>query len=460
MKKVLPILLVVLVLVVLGILGWFYISEQQKANTMSDLQTTPATRGNLVATVGATGMVRTDQTVFLTWQTSGTIEVIHVKVGDRVEPGQVIATLERTSLPQNAILAEADLIDAQNALDDLLNSTTVTTQALQRVYQARQAIIEAERALDVYDKKEYKDKLETARKDVIDREDKLTDAEEAFEPYVDWDEDNDTRKRYEQELEDAQNAYDEAVRVVDLLELEKQAAQAALDNAQAVLADAERAYDRVKDGPNPDEVSILEARIDAAQAALDSTQIRASTAGTVTELSVQAGDKVSPGSLAVRIDNLDRLLVDVNVSEVDINRIKVGEEVNLTFDAIMEQEYHGLVSEVAQVGSINQGVVEFLVTVELTDADENVKPGMTAAINIIVEQLDNVLLVPNRAVRVVNGQRVVYILQNNELVTVRITLGASSDTESEVLDGSLKSGDLIVLNPPQFFEPGGGFFGR
>jgi len=460
MKKVLPILLVVLVLVVLGILGWFYISEQQKANTMSDLQTTPATRGNLVATVGATGMVRTDQTVFLTWQTSGTIEVIHVKVGDRVEPGQVIATLERTSLPQNAILAEADLIDAQNALDDLLNSTTVTTQALQRVYQARQAIIEAERALDVYDKKEYKDKLETARKDVIDREDKLTDAEEAFEPYVDWDEDNDTRKRYEQELEDAQNAYDEAVRVVDLLELEKQAAQAALDNAQAVLADAERAYDRVKDGPNPDEVSILEARIAAAQAALDSTQIRASTAGTVTELSVQAGDKVSPGSLAVRIDNLDRLLVDVNVSEVDINRIKVGEEVNLTFDAIMEQEYHGLVSEVAQVGSINQGVVEFLVTVELTDADENVKPGMTAAINIIVEQLDNVLLVPNRAVRVVNGQRVVYILQNNELVTVRITLGASSDTESEVLDGSLKSGDLIVLNPPQFFEPGGGFFGR
>ena len=460
MKKVLPILLVVLVLVVLGILGWFYISEQQKANTMSDLQTTPATRGNLVATVGATGMVRTDQTVFLTWQTSGTVEVIHVKVGDRVEPGQVIATLERTSLPQNAILAEADLINAQNALDDLLSSNTVTTQALQSVYQARQAIIEAERTLDVYDKKEYKDKLETARKDVIDREDKLTDAEEAFEPYVDWDEDNDTRKRYEQELEDAQNAYDEAVRVVDLLELEKQAAQAALDNARAVLADAERAYDRVKDGPNPDEVSILEARIAAAQAALDSTQIKASTAGTVTELSVQAGDKVSPGSLAVRIDNLDRLLVDVNVSEVDINRIKVGEEVNLTFDAIMEQEYHGLVSEVAQVGSINQGVVEFLVTVELTDADENVKPGMTAAINIIVEQLDNVLLVPNRAVRVVNGQRVVYILQNNELVTVRITLGASSDTESEVLDGSLKSGDLIVLNPPQFFEPGGGFFGR
>ncbi len=460
MKKALPILLAIVVLLIVGVLGWFYISERQKAGEMNDLQTTTATRGSLVATVGATGMVRTDQTVLLTWQTYGTVEQVTVQVGDRVEAGQVIATLERTSLPQNAILAEADLISAQNALDDLLNSNSASAQALQRMYQARQAVIEAERALDVYDEKAYKDKLETARKDVIDREDKLTAAQDTFEPYADWDEDNDTRKRYEQELEDAQNAYDEAIRVVDLLELEQQAAQATLDASQAILADAEREYDRLKDGPDADEVTILEARIAAAQAAIDSTQIKASMAGTITEISSKAGDKVSPGSLAVRIDNLDRLLVDVNVSEVDINRITTGEPVNLTFDAIMDQEYHGLVSEVAQVGSINQGVVEFLVTVELTDADESVKPGMTAAINIVVQQLDNVLLVPNRAVRVVDGQRVVYTLQNNELVSVRITLGASSDTESEVVDGNLKSGDLIVLNPPQFFEAGGGFFGR
>jgi hypothetical protein len=55
----------------------------------------------------------------------------------------------------------------------------------------------------------------------------------------------------------------------------------------------------------------------------------------------------------------------------------------------------------------------------------------------------------------------VYILENGELVSVRVTLGASSDTESEVVDGNLKSGDLIVLNPPQIFEAGGGPpFGR
>ena len=460
MKKAIPVLIVIVVVLIAGFFGVRYLMQRQSTSQLEDLQTVAASRGSLTATIGATGMVHADQTVLLSWQTSGTVEQVNVKVGDRVEVGQVLASLAQTSLSQNVILAEADLINAQNALDDLLSSNSAAAQALQNVYSTRQAVIETERALDVYDEKEYKAALEKARNDVVDREEKLTDAQDNFEPYADWNEDNDTRKRYEQELEDAQNAYDEAVRIVDLLELEHQSAQAALDAAQAALADAEREYDRLKDGPDPDEVTILEARIAAAQATLDQVYINSPITGTVTEFSIVVGDEVNPGSMAIRIDNLDRLLVDVRVSEVDINRITMSEPVKLTFDAILNNEYNGIVTEVAQVGLVTQGVVEFMVTVELTDADEYVKPGMTAAINIVVEQMDNVLLVPNRAVRVVDGQRVVYILQNGELVSVRITLGASSDTESEVVDGNLKSGDLIVLNPPQIFEAGGGPFGR
>ena len=73
---------------------------------------------------------------------------------------------------------------------------------------------------------------------------------------------------------------------------------------------------------------------------------------------------------------------------------------------------------------------------------------MTAAVNIVVDQLQDVLLVPNRAVRVLEGKRVVYVLKDGSLQPVEITLGASSDTVSEVLEGELKEGDLIVLNPP------------
>jgi HlyD family secretion protein len=104
-------------------------------------------------------------------------------------------------------------------------------------------------------------------------------------------------------------------------------------------------------------------------------------------------------------------------------------------------------------------VVEFDVTVELIDADQNVKPGMTAAVNIVVDQITDALLVPNRAVRVVDGQRVVYILSNNQLKSVNVTLGASSDSESQVMDGDLRLGDQIVLNPPQDLFSTGGPFG-
>jgi HlyD family secretion protein len=140
---------------------------------------------------------------------------------------------------------------------------------------------------------------------------------------------------------------------------------------------------------------------------------------------------------------------------VDINRIAVNQEVVLTFDAIPGKEYHGKVSEVALAGTSVQGVVDFSVTVELTDADAAVKTGMTAAVNMVVNQLNDVLLVPNRAVRVVDGQRVVYVLKDNQPVTVKITLGASSATVSEVVSGELKEGDAIVLNPPVQFETNG-----
>jgi HlyD family secretion protein len=175
---------------------------------------------------------------------------------------------------------------------------------------------------------------------------------------------------------------------------------------------------------------------------------------------VMVGDQVRSGSNAFRIDDLSHLMADVQVSEVDINSVNVGQPVTITFDAILGQEYHGKVTQVAQVGDVAQGAVNFTVTVEITDADEQVKPGMTAAVNIVVNSLTDVLLVPNRAVRLVDSQRVVYVLRNGQQVEIKITLGASSDTVSEIVSGDLKEGDLIILNPStSLISPGSGMGG-
>ena len=110
----------------------------------------------------------------------------------------------------------------------------------------------------------------------------------------------------------------------------------------------------------------------------------------------------------------------------------------------------------AQAGTDSGGVVSFKVTVELTDADQLVKPGMTAAVNILVNELADVPLVPNRAVRVVDGKRVIYLLKNGIPVRTEISLGASGDTVSVIAGGDAQVGDVVILNPPVEFGPGGG----
>jgi len=230
--------------------------------------------------------------------------------------------------------------------------------------------------------------------------------------------------------------------------------------AQAKLGDAQREWDRLKDGPDPADIEVAQAKVAAIQATINMAKLISPFAGTVSEVNLMVGDQVRSGSNAFRIDDLSHLLADVQVSEVDINSVKIGQPVTITFDAILGQEYHGKVTQVAQVGNVTQGAVNFTVTVEITVADEQVKPGMTAVVNIVVNALKDVLLVPNRAVRLVDGQRVVYVLRNGQPVEVKITLGASSDTVSEVVSGDLKEGDLIILNPSTtLISPGGGMGG-
>ncbi|MDO9348255.1 MAG: efflux RND transporter periplasmic adaptor subunit, partial [Anaerolineales bacterium] len=240
-------------------------------------------------------------------------------------------------------------------------------------------------------------------------------------------------------------------------------ARASLALTQAQLEDAQREWDRLKDGPAAADVEAARAKVAAIQATLNMTRLTAPVAGTVSVVNVMTGDQVKAGANGFRLDNLSRLLADVQVSEVDINSVKVGQPVVITFDAIFGQEYHGKVTQVAQVGDVAQGAVNFTVTVEISDADAQVKPGMTAAVTVVVNALKDVLLVPNRAVRLVDGQRVVYVLRNGQPQEVKITLGANSDAMSEVVGGDLKEGDLIILNPPATFLPphdgGGGPFG-
>jgi len=446
MKKALRILILLAVLAAAGY--GLYLWQFKPQESLSDLyQTVSAERGDLTATIGATGVVRSNQSAVLPWQTTGTVDNVYVDEGEQVEADSLLADLRQTSLPQAIILAEVELNTARKALEDMqTNAETARIAAKQSIATYAQAVKAAQYQLDNFTvPTEYAGLDAMAALQLT--EGRLDQARAAFEP-VKFNSSNDpTRERLKDELDRAQADYNTAVRRLDL--------EYRLDVARANLDKAEQDYARWEKGPDPADVANANARIAAAQATMNLAGITAPFTGSITRVLAKIGDQASLGKMAFQIDDLTRLLVDVSVSEVDINRVRVGQEVSLSFDAILDKLYEGEVVEVSGVGSSTQGIVDFIVTVELSDPDEQVKPGMTAAVNMVVNQLQDILQVPNRAVRLVDGNRVVYILKDDQLVPVEIELGASSDLMSEVLSGELQLGDLIVLNPPVVFESNG-----
>jgi HlyD family secretion protein len=395
-----------------------FVLPRKGAAAASAYQTEAAGRGILSATVEANGAVRARQSARLTWQTSGVVETVNAHLGDTVKAGDVLAVLERNSLPKNVVLAEADLVSAQQALDDLLGSAE-TDRA--------NAAISVRAAQEAYDDAvHYRELLNDQVK-----YDVFTGFKRIDTPFGKIKFPNIHHiKYYPNDEQKAEADQDVALR-------------------KAELEDAQRAYERLQDGPNSQDVAAAKARVIAAQATLDQAKIIVPFDGVITEGNVKSGDRVSPGTLTYQLDDLSKLLIDLEVSEVDINTISVGQEVSIDFDAAQGKAYRGVVTEIAGTGSSSTGSVNFRVTVALTNPDELVRPGMTAAVLIQVRHIEDALLVPNRAVRMLGDQRVVYVLKGDDMLeAVDVRLGAKDDAYSEVVGGNLKEGDLIVLDPP------------
>ncbi|MCE1252725.1 MAG: efflux RND transporter periplasmic adaptor subunit [Anaerolineae bacterium] len=461
MKRRIIIIVAAVVVVLVAIFGFIQYNRAQSANN-SRFQTVALERGPLTSLIGATGTVRANQTTLLNWQTSGRISKIYVAEGDQVKKGAELAALDPASLPQTVILAQADLVNARRSLDNLKNSETAKAQAALNLANAKKAVDDAK------DKRAYKDyqrasnaTIDQARANYILAKKSYDDAKEAYDAVAGMADDSTAKAAALSAMASNKLALDKVSANLNWLlgkpdEIEVAQADATLEVAQAQLEDAQREWDRLKDGVDPEDLKAAQAKVDAIEATLAYTSLTAPINGVVTSVNSKIGDQVSAGLSTFRIDDFSHLLVDVEVPEVDINKIQPGQPATLTFDAIQDKIYNGKVTEVSKVGVTSSGVVNYTVTVELTDADEAVLTGMTASVNVVVQQLDKVLLTPNRAVKRINGKTYIYILKNEIPQRVEITLGAYSDTNSEIASGEVNEGDLIVLNPPAEMQTMGG----
>jgi multidrug resistance efflux pump len=163
-------------------------------------------------------------------------------------------------------------------------------------------------------------------------------------------------------------------------------AQAEVDAARASLA-------QLRSGARPVDVGVAEARVEEAgvalsqaRSALEDAQLSAPFASTVGSLRVRANEMISPGASVVMLGDLSEFKVETtDLNEIEIDLVKVGQRVDLTFDALPGRSIQGTVARIAPMANVEQGGTNFTVTVELEEQDPGLRWGMTAFVDILVE---------------------------------------------------------------------------
>lgn len=407
--------------------------------------------------LSASGVVETVE-VAVAPELGGRVEEIFVDEGDAVEEGEMlfrlgdellqsrrqtaVTTLEaaqanlvtaQTSLEmaeanketaeKQLETAEAEarieLLAAQKALDDLIENHEVSkAQAQQAVAAATRSLREAKYLLYNFtvpvDQKDM-----TAMQGIEVMGEKLDRARDAFEPYRYHPSGDNTREELKDDLDQAQSDYDAAVR---RLEYETAASQ-----AQASLDKAIQDLETLQDGPNPDEVAVLEARITAAQISpeqaealvaqaevgldqaqaaidqgrktvdqakaaletidvqIDKLDVKAPVPGVILVRNIEPGEVLQAGATALIIGQLDKLTITVFVPEDRYGQVKLGDRVQVTADSFPGQEFEATVVRIADRAEYTPRNVQtkedrattvFAIKLIVKDPDGKLKPGM------------------------------------------------------------------------------------
>lgn len=454
-KKSLTGLWIFLILVVIAglFIGWrIWRARQDASQALANIETEPYQRMTINANIYGTGTVQPSQTAVLTWSASGIVGDVNVTVGQSVEKDELLMSLDPDSLTVDIKQAQIDLINAQNALDDLYDNWDA------QLAQARLDLLIAEDDLDDLETDRYVMNYQRCTDERIeDLEDDLDFAKTLY----DFRQTTDNLRA----VNTAQANLDYCQ--ADYTEREIAEAELRVDLGEVSVADLQAKVDQLSNGPDPDQVTILETQVAIAESRLDSPMIESPIDGVVTVVYAQTGDIVNTGAQAVQLDKLSELNLDVQISEIDIPFVRVGQRAELVFDAYFETTFNGEVTQIAPVGVNVQGVVEYTVRIKMLDADERIRPGMTAAVNIIISEKDDILVVPNDAIVSIDGQDTVYVKRGSGYEAVAVELGSYSDFYSEVLSADIEEGELIVLNPPDEITgempfggpPSGGFGG-
>jgi HlyD family secretion protein len=314
---------------------------------------TPAAIPTVIAdsTIIAEGRLEPVNFAKVAYNAGGIVSEVLVTEGQAVTKGQTLVKLGGAS-DQTYAAAQLELVSAQQALNDLTNSSGTD---------AAQAVIDLKEAKEQFDKADdYLRYLQNSKKVPI----------------------NDTRTYLVQTWKGYE--YRTKTRTYKGPAPEDWIIEATNDLAlkKAKLDEAQKTYDRLKEGVDSDQLAVLEARLNAAKAGVAALEVTAPFDGVIANLEAKAGESIQSGSEAATIADFSGWLIKTtDLTEIDVVNLSEGQPVTVTLDALPEAELKGQILSIGQNYAENQGDIVYKVTILLTDTHPAMRWGMTASVS-------------------------------------------------------------------------------
>jgi len=343
--------------------------------------------------ITANGTLKPAQQVQLSFGVGGTVESVAVELGEQVEKGQTLAVLDDTDLARAVAQAQVELESAQARLAQLEKDAVPVPE---RVMAATAAITSAQAALT----QARVQAGQRSNQDVIDRweleqaADALQDARDEYQKVLDdprttsWAPSSPQAR----DLDDAQEHYDVVLARVEMRAADRGYALAIAD-AQARLAQAQLTLYEAEHPVAVEALTLAQLDVQRAQLALEAARTDLTRAvltapfdGVVSEVPVSVGEWAAPGAPVVELLDVSRWRIETkNVGELQIARVREGQEVVVRVNAFPDEALPGRVLTISPVAVVQQGDTTYTLTIGLGDTDLNLRPGMTAQVEIPAE---------------------------------------------------------------------------
>ncbi len=463
MRRILRILVTVVVLIVIVVGGLQWVQSQSVPPEVADLvqQETEVNADDLLVTVSATGALTPIRHVELFFETSGVVQEVLVVEGQPVHAGDLLAGLDTTDL--EAALRDAEIaLQAQQVAYDALIAPPRPEDiaAAEAALNAARAQVGAAAQGPTAEELEIAHlQLELARNNLwqqqMNRDATLEIPPEFRGPLANVEE-----VQLNSGLQSADYQIFIAEANLDGLEnATPDMGPLSAANAQAVSAEV--ALERLLGGPSAMELQMAEIDLRMAELAVEQARVSLSQAvlvapfdGVIATNNLVAGEIPPTPDAAIELIDPSNYYVDLPIDETDIVSMETGQPVDLIFDALPGADLPGTVTRVAVTPTVVGQLVTYTVRVTLDPTDEPVRTGMSATATIVVNELNDVLVLPNRFIRIdrETQQAFVTIPRGDAFEEVPVTLGLRNETQTQIVDG-LDEGQRVVLLRRETFNP-------